>query len=145
MNNLLNETDIYAPKLLFTNEVAKIGENAKILIKKYEIRKNYVEDVVLVYPDKEILLGRFDQDVNILFALYNDGKILVGHKDFKDDVKDMKVIEVDLLYDVADDTFYSCTEKEALSIFDKNIDSSYLKHEDKYIYRDDIEKKSRIK
>ena len=145
MNNFDEVKSIYTPKIISNNLVEKITENAKVLIKKYEVRKNYFEDVILEISGQEILLGRFDQDVNLLFAMYKDGKILIGHKTFIDEVKDMKIVEIDALYEMADDTFYSCTEEEALKLFDDNIDTSYLKHKDKYIYRSDIEKKSRLK
>ena len=38
----------------------------------------------------------------------------------------VEIIKVLSLYDILDDTFYSCTEKEALELFDKDVESKYL-------------------
>lgn len=145
MNNINNILGINTPKLLYTKEIIEIGENAKISIGTYEKRRDIFQDVVLELNNKEIFLGRFNKEENKLIVKYNNGKILIGNEEFKQEVQEMRIIKVLSLYDMLDDTFYSCTEKEALNMFDSNIDSEYLKNKDALMHRTDIEKKKRLR
>ena len=140
MNN-----DINIPKLLYPIEVMNIGDNIKLEIGLYEKRKNKFYDVILRINNSEFFLGRFNKTYNTVKAKYNDGKILIYTPEFNDNTKSMQIIEVLSLYEILDDTFYSCTQEEALNIFDNSIDSSYLKNKNKPIYRMDIEKNKRLK
>ena len=145
MSNLNDMLDINTPKLLYPKDIIKIGENAQISIGTYSKRNNTFQDVILELNGKEIFLGRFNKEEDSLAIKYNDGKILMGYQTFKKETGDMRIIKVLSLYEMLDDTFISCTEKEALNMFDSNIDDSYLKNKDALIHRSDIEKKKRLR
>ncbi len=145
MNNLENMININIPKLLYPKDIIEIGENVKINIGTYSKRNTVFQDVILELKDKEVFLGRFSKEDRPLIVKYKDGKVLIGNQEFKNEVEDMKIIKVLSLYEMVDDTFYSCTEKEALNIFDSSIDDTYLKDKDAFIHRSDIEKKKRLR
>lgn len=145
MSNLNDMLDINTPKLIYNKDIIKIGEKAQITIGTYEKRKDVFQDVVLELEDKEIFLGRFDKDENLLTVKYKDGKILIGYQEFKKDVENMRIVKVLSLYEMLDDTFISCTENEALNMFDPSIDDTYLKNKDALMHRADIEKKIRLR
>ena len=137
------ENDINTPKLLQPLDVIKIGEDAKIVIGLYEKRGNKFYDVTLNLKDKQIFLGRFDKTFDFFKVLYNNGKILTCYENFDKDSGSIQILEVLSLYEIVDDTFYSCIEEEALTMFDPNIDASYLRNKNNLIYRTDIEKRKR--
>jgi len=139
MNNLDNEKKL----LNFKEEI--IGEEAKIVIKTYQKRNNVFQDVVLQLGNREIFLGRFPKDEKKLIVKYSDGKILLAYKSQINELEGMKIIKVLSLYEILDDTFYSCTEKEALNIFDSSLDDSFLEEENSLMHRADIEKKKRLR
>ena len=139
MNNDINKV-----KLIYTIDNIKISEEINIKINLCEKRGNRFYDVVFYLKDKEILLGRFDKEENKVCAKYKDGKILIYNNKFNKHTNQMEIIKVLSLYEIVDDTFYSCTEEEALNIFDKSIDASYLKNKNNPIYRSDIEKTRRL-
>lgn len=145
MSNLNDMLDINTPKLLYKKDIIKIGENAQITIGIYEKRRDVFQDVVLELSGKEIFLGRFNKDENMLTVKYKDGKILIGYQEFKKEVEDMRIIKVLSLYEMLDDTFISCSENEALNMFDPSIDNTYLKNKDALMHRADIEKKKRLR
>jgi len=139
MNNSNNNTDINVPKLLGPKSVIKIGENAQITIGTYQKRINVYQDVVLELKDKDIFLGRFVTEDDELVVKYKDGKILIGRE------KGTKLTKVLTLYEVIDDTFYSCSEIEALSMFDPSIDGTNLQNKNTYMHRSDLEKIIRLR
>lgn len=144
MNNLDNIVDINTPKLLYDKDIIKIGENAKISIGTYEKRRDIFHDVILELNEKEIFLGRFLKDEKTITVKYNDGKILIGYEEFKKEVEEMRIIKVLTLYEMVDDTFYSCSEKDALNIFNPNLSDAYLKDKETLMYRADVEKRKRL-
>lgn len=133
------------PKLIDAIEITKIGKNSHIGVGLYEKRNNKFYDVVLKLNDKEIFIGRFNKEFNKLRVKYADGKILVYYDEFSKQSNKMEIIKVLSLYDILDNTFYSCTEIEALELFDKDINSSNLKDKDNYIRHSDCEKRKRLK
>lgn len=135
MNYNINE-----PKLLYSKDIIKISDSAFIEVGLYEKRKDVFYNVTLKLGSEEIFIGKFPKIYDSLEVKYKDGKILVYTNKFDSKAKAMKIIKVYSLYEISDDIFYSCTEEEALNIFDKNIDSSYLKNKDNLIYRTDVEK-----
>lgn len=141
MNN--KELNINIPRLLGPVDEIKIGENAVIEKGLYEKRGNKFYDIKIKLQDKEIFLGRFNKTFDRISVKYKDGKILICNEEFKKD--SMKIVDVLSLYDILDDTFYSCTEEEAIKIFNPNIDYSNLKNKKRNISRADIEKLKRIK
>ena len=145
MNNLKDMLDINTPKLLYPKDIIEIGEKARITVGTYEKRRDVFQDVILELSGKEIFLGRFIKDEKLLTVKYNDGKILIGYNEFKKEVEDMRIIKVLSLYEIVDDTFISCTENEALNMFDNNIDDTYLKNKDALMHRADIEKRKRLR
>ena len=145
MSNLSEMLNINTPKLLYKKEIIEIGEKAKISIGTYEKRRDVYQDVVLELDGKEIFLGRFNKDEKLLTVKYKDGRILIGYKEFKKEVEDMRIIKVLSLYEMADDTFYSCSELEALNMFDPSIDDTYLKNKETLMHRADIEKRKRLR
>lgn len=137
--------DINALKLLYPFEIINISEKALIKVGLYEKRGNLFYDVIFELNDKYIFLGRFDKTHNSFKVKYNDGKILICYEEFKNQEKEMKIIKVLSLYEIVDDTFYSCTEEEALELFNENLDSSYLKNKKNKILRSDVEKIRRLR
>ena len=131
-------------KLVYLFETIKINEKSFINIKLNEKRNNKFFDVIFNLNGKEIFLGRFAKDFNIINAKYKDGKILIYYENFNQNKHCMTINKVLSLYDILDDTFYSCTEIEALNIFDSSIDSSYLKQPENLIHRSDVEKSKRL-
>ena len=132
-------------KLLNIVETITIGENAFINISLYQKRNDVFYDVVFNLNGKEIFLGRVPQSEKKLIVKYKDGKILLAYKGHINEIEGMKIIKVLSLYEILDDTFYSCTEKEALNIFDSSLDDSFLKEENSLMHRADIEKKKRLR
>lgn len=135
--------DINEP-VLMSLDVKKISDNSSIDIELYEKRKRKFYDVILNLPDKKIFIGRFIKEFDNISVDYNNGKVLIYIEKFIRQISTMKITKVLTLYDIVDDTCYSVTELEALSIFNKNIDSNYLEKKDNYIYRTDIEKSKRL-
>ena len=137
------ENNINTPKLLQPLDVIKLGQDVKVSKGLYKLRENEFYDVVLTLKDKEIFIGRFNKTYDMFSVKYNNGKILSCYEDFDRDSAKMQIFEVLSLYEVVDDTFYSCTEEEALTMFDPNIDTSYLRNKNNPIYRTDTEKRKR--
>lgn len=145
MSNLNDMLDINTPKLLYKKQIIEIGETAKISIGTYKKRNDVFQDVVLELNNNEFFLGRFLKSENLLTVKYKDGKILIGYEEFKQDTQDMRIIKVLSLYEMLDDTFIFCTEKEALNMFDSNIDDTYLKNKEALMHREDLEKRKRLR
>lgn len=139
----MNSSNINTPKLLYPKDVIKIGESAQITIGMYQKRIDFYQDVVLELKDKQIFLGRFVTEDDKLVVKYKDGKILIGRE--KEETKGTKLTKVLLLYEISDDTFYSCSEIDALNMFDLGIDSSYLENKSSFMHRSDLEKIIRLR
>lgn len=139
----MNNTDINTPKLLGPKEIIKIGEKAQITIGTYQKRNSVYQDVILELEDKDIFLGRFVTEEDKLVASYKNGKILIGRE--KEENNITNITKVLTLYEVVDDMFYSCSEIEALNLFDSSIDSSNLKNKNTYMHRSDLEKIIRLR
>ena len=137
-----NQNDL---KLLYIVQNIKIREGTFLNVSLYQKRNAVFYDVVLALGEKKIFLGRYnktnDKDVR---ATYKDGKILIFYPDTIKENKQVIITEVLSLYDVADDTFYSYSEKEALELYDNSIDSSYLKNKKNVLHRTDVEKMKRL-
>lgn len=132
-------------KLLNLVETIKISEVAFINVSLYQKRNAVFYDVVLNLNGKEIFLGRVPHIEKKLIVKYKDGKILLAYKSHINELEGMKIIKVLSLYEILDDTFYSCTEKEALNIFDSSLDDSFLQEENSLMHRVDLEKKKRLR
>ena len=131
-------------KILEPIYTLKISDNLIIEKCLYQTTGNTFYEVVLKTDKNEIFIGRFTKELNNLRVTYNNGKILVYYDNFIQEERQMKVIKVLSLYDILDDIFYSCTEEEALNIFNPNIDTNYLEDPDRYIYRSDLEKRKKL-
>ena len=116
----------------------EINDNTFILIKNYKKGASEYSIITLHLKDKKVLVGKFNEEFDNLNARYKDGRVLVyfGNGDIK------KVLS---LYEMVDDTFYSCTEEEAINIFDNTLDVSHIQNKNRPIYRMDSEKTRRIK
>ena len=121
-------------------EVTKIGDNSYISLYMFKDRRDIVYYVTLNIGDDEKLLGRFVEDCDFTRVKYKDGKILIYSEVQDLETGELNIQKIHSLYDIADDTFYSCTEREAIEMFDPTLDSSHLKNKDNYIYRSDREK-----
>ena len=135
------------------NDVATVDVihiNDKLFIEKKEykgpnITKNdRYYDVILNFPNEKIFIGRFNKTDEQLDVKYNDGKILVCLENYLHEIRKFVVVDVLSLYEVVDDTFYSCTAEEALAMFDSSIDSKYLKDKDRHIVRSDPAKRQKL-
>ena len=146
MNSFLEvNSDINIPKLINQKDIIKIGENLTIEKGLYEKRGSRFYDIVLKSNEEEIFLGRFNKEQNNIDIEYKDGKILICQRKFDNDTQKFKIIKVFSLYEIIDKTFYSCTEAEALNIFDSSIDTSSLINGDNSIVRTDVEKLRRTR
>lgn len=125
--------------------VYNINENNYIKTQISEVRGRNFYDVTFVSNGKEAFLGRFFQDENMLHIAYNDGKILIYYSEYDNIEKKTFISEVLVLYEIIDDTIYSCTQEEALEIFDKTFDTSHLTNKTEKICRSDVEKKKRLR
>lgn len=144
-------------KLLGPKEITEIGENVYIEKGFYEKRGNRFYDVVLHINGKDVFIGRFNKIYNNINVIYNNGKILVCCCGYNKESHTIVVLDVLSLYDIVDDTFYSCTKEEALQLFNEKIsdnnnigyinltDTKYLKNKNASIVREDLEKKKRLK
>ena len=144
--NIYEEKELNGPdvvELEGDRHIDKIGENAKIEIRHYRKKGETYYVVIFKIDEREVFLGKFPDDIEQLKADYVNGKILI-FTDVFDQVSGLfKVDQVFSLYDILDDTFYSCTEAEALKTFDPFVDRKFLKNKDRLIARSDIEKKKR--
>ena len=140
----LNNYDINTPKLIYPKDILEIGKDSKIEIGLYKKRLNTFYDVIFIYKNKEIFLGRFDKEDYIFQVKYNNGKILIGYSQFQPKTKKVEYVDVLALYEIIDDTFYSCQKDTALNMFDPNIDPTFLKNKKSPIYRSDLEKVMRL-
>lgn len=121
-------------------EIIKISDNSYISLYTFKDRMNIVYYVTLNIKDEEKLLGKFIEDCDFTRVKYKDGKILIYSEVQDLDTSKFNIEKIHSLYDIADDTFYSCTEEEAINMFDDSLDSSHLKNKDNYIHRSDREK-----
>ena len=136
--------DINTPKIISKN-ILRISDTVWIEKSLYEKRGYKFYDIELSLNSNKIFLGRFSKDYNDLDVKYNEGKILICNTKFDFESKKIVIIKVLDLYDMSDDMFYCTTEQEALNIFDSNIDTSYLTNKNKFIVRNDIEKKKKLR
>lgn len=132
--------------LILLNQVEeiKISEDAYINISLYKNRNSMFYDIVLNLNNKEKFLGRFNNE-NMVKSKYKDGKILIYCDNTITEKEEPVIIKVLSLYEIVDDTFYSCTEEEALNLFDKNINTNYLINKNNSLNRSDVAKKRYIK
>lgn len=117
----------------------EISKENFILIKNYRKGASEYSIVSLHLKNQDVFfIGSFNEEFDNLNVKYKDGRILVycGVE---------KISKVLSLYDIVDSTFYSCSEKEALNIFDPNIDDSILKESNSMIWVSDIKKKKTLK
>ncbi len=142
---MYNNLYLNAEKII-NNDIYKINDKNYIQVKLLEKRGNKYYDVIFVNGDKEKFLGRFAKGFDLLKVSYKDGKILVYYDEFfrEEGINQMKVKKVLSLYDILDDVFYACSEKEALTMFDKSLSTDKLISEDNKLIRVDTEKKKRI-
>ena len=146
MNNKISVSAHKQIKLIRPKKIVNINDHAAIELALYCQRHGAAVsefyDVEFKINDKRILLGRFnniDQDCS-LDVKYNNGKVLVFEEKYNKSTKKFEITKVHSLYEIVDDTFYSCTEEDAIDIFDKKLNSTYLENKDNMIYRADIEK-----
>ena len=146
LNNIFEvNKNINIPKLVQSKEIIEIGKNLTIEKGLYEKRGSRFYDIILKNNDKEIFFGRFLKENNDIYIDYTDGKILISQKKYDNENKIFNIIKVMSLYEIIDNTFYSCTEEEALQIFDSTIDTSNLINGNNSIVRTDVEKLRRLK
>lgn len=124
--------------------IYKIDDNNYIKTQLLEKRGTKFYDVVFYNNGKEIFIGRFFNDLDNLKVAYNKGNILIYCDKYNEKEHKYNIVEVISLYNIIDDTFYSVTEEEALSIFDDKLISVFLKNKDKRINRNDLEKRKRL-
>lgn len=131
-------------KLIGTPDIYMINNSCYIGVQLKEKRGDKFFDVLLIDNDKEIFLGRIMKELENLRILINNNKVLIYSSMFDSITKEMQINKVYSLYDIDDDLFYSCTELEALNMFDSNININYLLNKNNNISRSDVEKKKRL-
>lgn len=135
--------DINIPKKIGQPEIYNINRNLYIQIQNFKKRNVEYSDVFLI--DKkhknEIFIGRFIEPISKVKASYNDGKILIYHDEYNSELRCDVVTCVLLLYNMVDDINYSCSEEEALIIFDNNAITDYLENKNSSIVKIDLKRK----
>lgn len=144
---MINEDiiDITNPKQIGDPIITMISENLVIEIQNYTFRGEKYSDVVLINSsiDKQYFIGRFKDPQSQVKVLHNKDKILVYNDEYNINKRKDVIKSVLALYSIPDDTVYAETEKDALNIFDKNIDSSFLENGNRLLVETDIERKNK--
>ena len=136
--------DINIPKLLEEPTIIEIGDASSIKVFYYEKRNTKYYDVILDANGKETFLGRYVREYNKVKAKYKDGRILIYNDIINASKREFEITKILALYDILDDVFYSCTEEEALNLFDNQLETNFLENKDNLIVRSDIEKRKRF-
>ena len=135
-----NEEKIkYEPQIINIDEKNYIK---KIILEK---RGNEFTDVIFNNCGIEKFIGRYNNDIQNIKVLYNNGRVLVYSDKYIKEKNGVQITNVYTLYDILDDVCYSMTEEDLLKTFDPTLDSSYLKNSNKLIIRSDVEKRHRLR
>lgn len=134
----------FEKKAIFQPEIILIDQGKYIKIQLFEYRSKLYYEVVFVNNGSEKFIGEYERDDNRIEVAYSNGKVLVYYNEYNTNQKRMCLSKVLTLYNIDDDTFYACTEEEALNIFNPNLDSSFLNDKENFIMRVDVEKKKRL-
>lgn len=139
-------TDINIKKTMEPPEIYDISRNLSIKIQNVQVLDKIMykySDVILINKEleKEAFIGRFIEPISKVKVSYNNGKILVYHDEYNSEIRCDVITCVLSLYDILDDFSYSCTEKEALNIFDDNLTTDYLQDKNSSIVKSDLERK----
>ena len=135
------QNDINKPKLKYPPEIIKINDNNYISIAEYEKRNSTFYDVIFNNNGKEIFIGRYIKDFDIVKVMYKDGKILVYIDKYIKEKKGLYITDIYTLYDILDDVHYNESKEEMLRIFDPSLSDEFLINKNKILQRSDIEKK----
>lgn len=136
--------DINIPRLLEEPTIIKIGDTSYVKVCFYEKRNTKYYDVILNIDNKETFLGRFVKEFYKIKIKQKDGRILIYNDRINASKKSYEIIKVLGLYDILDDVFYSCTEEEALNLFDNKLETNFLENKNNLIVRSDVEKRKRF-
>lgn len=132
---------ITKPRPLFESLKIAVDTNKYISIQLYRKRAIDYYEVTFHNENSEIYFGKFYKDDSLIDAKYNNGKILVYTEEFNHKLRKMMISQVLALYDIKDDTFYYCSEKDALILFDNTIEPSGLKKPNNKILRTNVRKR----
>ena len=141
---LNNNYDINKPKLKYEPDILNIGKDLYVSVAEYQKRGDSFFDIILHNKEKEIFIGRYSTDLHNINVMYNNGTILVYSRQFIKERNNNFIVKVHSLYDILDDVHYSLTEEEALTLFDPQLDTTFLKDKTKSTIREDVEKKHRL-
>lgn len=129
---------------IFDPKIIKIDENKYISSQLFEYRGKCYYDVIFNNEGEEKFIGRFDKENSIFETMYQSEKILVCYKEYNNINSSLCISKVACLYDIIDDTFFACTEEQAISIFDENYKFVNLTNKDNHIVRSDLIKKKQL-
>jgi len=134
----------YKENALFERKIIKIDEKNFISSQLFEYRGKSYYDVIFNNDGKEKFIGRFENNNSTFETIYKDGKILICYLEYNNDNLNMCISKVACLYDMVDDTYFACTEEQAISIFDESYQLVNLKNKKNCIVRSDLIKKKRL-
>lgn len=134
----------FEKKAIFEPEIIFIDQDKYIKKQMFEYWIRLYYEVVFVDNGSEKFIGEYEREDNRIEVAYSNGKILVYKNEYNFVQKRMCLTKVFDLYNINDDTFYACTEEEALNIFNSNLDSSFLNNKGNFLMRADVEKKKRL-
>lgn len=141
--NKLYKGTAYKTKKIFEPTIFKINEDLYIKSQLCEKKGNNFYDISFVNGDNEFFIGRYVKEFNPISIMHKNDKVLICIKECIDGL--MYITKVLSLYNILDNMLYSLTELEAIKIFDSSLNTSYLKHPNNHIYREDLEKVKRFK
>lgn len=118
-----------------------VDNDKYINIQLYRKRSIDYYEVIFHNENNEIYFGKFYKDDSLIDAKHKNGKILVYTEEFNHKLRKLMISQVLVLYDIDDDIFYYCSEKDALLLFDNTIDSSGLKKPNNKILRTNVRKR----
>lgn len=137
--------DINSPRLIGDPIITEISENIMVETQNYIFRYEKYTDVILIniLTNEQYFIGRFKEPQSKVKILFNDGKILVYNDKYNYEKNNNVITNVLALYSILDDSIYAETEENALNIFNKDLDSSFLENKDRLLIEIDIERKNK--
>ena len=131
---------ITKPLPLFDSIIYPIDKDTYVEVQLYKKRADKYYEVVLHNNEISIYIGKFMKDTDLFGVIHKNGNILLYNENFNFKKRKMNIVEVLALYNIEDDTFYYCSQADAIRMFGSDIDLDGLKNPHKKILRTRIRK-----
>ena len=118
--------------------IDKVNQNNFVEVQLFKKGNEFYYGVTLYNNKKTIYIGKYIRNNNLFSIKYKNGNILLYNENFNHQKGRMNIVEVLGLYNITDDTFYYCSEADAIRLFDSNIDLDDLQKPNKKILRTGI-------